>query len=917
MPQSAGKDVALTAFRPSVIRARVALGELREAMAASHGAGVAAVETAARASDATDSLVDGLWQAVVADLPPGGASLLGGRLVLVAHGGYGRREMAPFSDVDLMLLHDLPAAGDSGSELLTASARRLLQDLCDAGVEVGQSVRTVDDAVRLARTDAAVMSSLIDARPLWGAGDLLQRLAEQLRGLAARGQPRLTRLLLEARASEKAKYGESMSLLEPNVKRSPGGLRDIQMVRWLGFMAEGTSDPGTLAERGVISSRDVQTLRAAAEFLTGVRIDLHLHAGRCADDLTRDHQQRLARQAGILPLGGLLPVERMMRDYFRHTRGVLGVVEGLEARGRRPHRLRSWVEGMLGHRIEGRYLVGPTALQVLPDARDEVAATPAAILRLIELSQLYGLPIDAESWHAIRAANTLRVDASELPQHSGDAATAGPDVGWLAPRRDASPVGDDPPSLLAEERERFLAILERPQRIGESLRRLHEIGLLERLIPDFAHARDLLQFNNYHKYTVDEHSIRAVELAAALASDSGWLGDVWRQIGRKRVLMLALLIHDLGKGYEEDHSEVGRRIAVRIATRLGLTENEVKIVEFLVHRHLVMAHLAFRRDASDESLVVRLACDVGSPEVLRMLSVLTASDVAAVGPGVWTKWKADLLRDLHLHTLGVLDGESPSALAERHRRDLEGLLAEWEVDDPVVRIGRQLPISYLRDTQPSRIIEELVQLARLPADKAFVATRWQPETSTLAVTVGTREDVAPGVFHRLTGALAAERLEVLAADIHTLDDGLVIDHFVVLDPDYAGAPPADRLADISAAIRTALKAEAVPEIARRLNPLAPRPNPAMHTPVRVLIDNDSSQRSTILEVFANDSPGLLSSIARVLFDAGVSVQAAKIGTYLDQVVDAFHLTDHAGGKIVDQERLEALRRAVEAVASAR
>jgi [protein-PII] uridylyltransferase len=328
-----------------------------------------------------------------------------------------------------------------------------------------------------------------------------------------------------------------------------------------------------------------------------------------------------------------------------------------------------------------------------------------------------------------------------------------------------------------------------------------------------------------------------------------------------------------------------------------------------------MAHLAFRRDVGDDSLVVRFARDVGSPEVLRMLTALTAADVGAVGPGTWTRWKADLLGDLHFRTLGYLDGESPSRQAERTGKALAALLADREADDPVLRLAAQLPPSYLRSTEPRRIVDELAHLAPLPADGVFVATRWQPETATVAITVGTRESVAPGVFHRLTGALAMQRLEILAADIHTLDGGLVMDHFVVHDPDFSGQPPAERLAEIADGVKASLKADDPPAFMRRWNPFAPQTASAPAQPPRVLFDNESSSRSTILEVFADDSPGLLYALARAIFDAGLSVKAAKIGTYLDQVVDAFHVTDTAGRKITDPDRLAAIRGALETAAA--
>jgi [protein-PII] uridylyltransferase len=296
-----------------------------------------------------------------------------------------------------------------------------------------------------------------------------------------------------------------------------------------------------------------------------------------------------------------------------------------------------------------------------------------------------------------------------------------------------------------------------------------------------------------------------------------------------------------------------------------------------------------------------------------MLTVLTAADVAAVGPGTWNRWKSEVLGDLYFRTLGVLDGESPSVAAERHGAGLARLTAGLDPDDPVATLARELPRAYLRDTEPQRILEELRQLARLPEHGIVVSTRWQPETSTVAITVGTRETIAPGIFHRVTGAITSQRLEILAADINTLPGGLVLDHFAVHDPDYAAEPPPDRLADIATAIRNAVKADEPPSFTRCWNPFAPLPAPGPPQPARVLFDTTSSEGTTILEIFAHDFVGLLYAISKALFDAGVSVRAAKIGTYLDQVVDAFHVTDLAGRKITDPARLERLRRSLSEV----
>ena len=860
-------------FRPAVMRAAAELASLRERVAAQHAAGSPGIQTCGLASDLCDTVVLGLWDALLDDLPAADAAILRRHAAVVAHGGYGRREMAPFSDIDLMLLHDRQAARQ-----VAVAAKRLLQDLFDAGADVGQSVRTVDEACRLAAADPTILSSLLECRPLAGNPDLVARLQTRLRGLVQRGQSRQARALVDARRDEAVKYGETVALLEPNVKRSPGGLRDIQLVRWLGRVLWGEPSFDRLALAGGLSRADAETLRDAAEFLTRLRNDLHLAAGKAADDLTRDQQLRIAAARGIESQDGMLGVERFMRDYFRHTRGVAQVVETLVAGLRRPHPARAFVSGVLGNRVDGIFRVGPHDVAAVSGCLAQVAGSLDSIVRLVELSMLYNLPIDHATWAEVRAR------------------TAG------------LPATDD-------AMRRFLGLFTRPRRLGSALRRLHEVGALEILIPEFAHARHLLQFNNYHKYTVDEHCIVAVERAVELQDEAGWLGDAWRQLNRKRPLLLALLIHDLGKGFVEDHSELGARMARDVAARFGLPADESEIIEYLVHKHLAMAHQAFRRDTTDDSLVVKFARDVGSPEVLRMLAVLTAADVSAVGPGVWTRWKADLLGELFFRTLGTLDGESPSVAADRHRRVLDELLAGRDADDSLVRLARQLPLSYLHDTEPRRMLTELEKLSRLEADGMFIGTRWQPTNGTVAVTVATRESVASGVFHRLTGALTSQRLEILAADIHTLDEGLVLDHFVVHDPDSVGEPPSERLSEIATAIRAAVKADRSPSFTRRWNPFAPLPNPAAIAPARVRFDNESSAHATILEVFAHDSVGLLYAIARTIFEEGLSVRSAKIGTYLDQVVDAFHVTDEAGRKVVDPERLARIRRALERVAA--
>ncbi|MEI8070940.1 MAG: [protein-PII] uridylyltransferase [Planctomycetota bacterium] len=878
-----GAMMSEVTFRPVVAEAAAAILAMRVKIAAQHAGGALGAQTAALASDECDTIVLRVWRAILADLPESSVRVIEKQVTVVAHGGYGRREMAPYSDIDLMLLYDPGWAWGSKENtavLVADVAKRLLQDLFDAGMDVGQSVRTLRQATQLAASDATIYSTLIDARPLAGNAELLDRLTSQLQKMTRSDPRRIAERLAIARQQERDKYGQSIAMLEPNVKRSPGGLRDIQMVRWLGMIGWSESSFADLATCGAISRQDADSLRDAAEFLLRLRNDLHLAAGRTSDDLTRDEQLRITQVRGIESLDGMLGVERFMRDYFQATWHVAHVLENIQQAMRRPSTLKTLLLTLFSHRVDGLFQVGPVSVSSAPRCQSRVARNLASIMRLVELSMLYNLPIEHATWEAIR------VGSKSLTQ-----------------------------DLDSETKGQFLALFRQPHGLASALRRLHEAGLLEQFIPQFIHARHLMQFNNYHKYTVDEHCILAVERAVTLAKETGWLGTVWRQLHRKHNVLLALLIHDLGKGFVGDHSEVGAAMAREIAHRLGLSAEEGDIIEFLVRKHLAMAHLAFRRNLGDDSLVVRFACDVGSPEVLQMLAVLTASDTSAVGPDTWTRWKADLLGDLYFRTLAYLDGESPSVGAQRNRKSLEKLLADRPESDAVKQLAGDLPLSYLRDTEPARVLEELGALTRLADKKVFVSSRWQPETSTLAITVCTQEDAAPGVFHRLTGAMTAQRLEILSADIHTLHNGLVIDHFVVQDPDFTGQPPIDRCGEIAAAIRDSLKADHVPSFRRRWNPFAPLPHRLALTPVRVLFDNESSEHATIVEVFAHDSVGLLYEIAKTFFEANLSVRSAKIGTYLDQVVDAFHITDRNGEKVVDPDRLAAFREAIERVAA--
>ncbi len=470
-----------------------------------------------------------------------------------------------------------------------------------------------------------------------------------------------------------------MYLLEPNVKRSPGGLRDVQLIRWLGFARYGQSDPDSLQGVGAILKEDRVTLRSATEFLLRVRNEIHFHAGKPQDVLGRSEQVRIAAEFHYAGSEGMLPVEKFMQEYFRHTRAVSNILARFTGEARPWTRLGDLLAPIFSHLMEGDFRVG-TSISTTGRGAEKLKGDVAEILRMADLSNLYQKRIAPAAWKAIHEA---------VPQMSDQ--------------------------LSPESATRFLSILSRPALLGPLLHQLHEAGVLEKVIPEFAHARCLLQFNEYHKYTVDEHSLRAVERVTEFAADRGLLGEIYRGLKQKRLLHLALLIHDLGKGQTEDHSEVGLRIAENTARRLRLAPREAETLKFLVHKHLLMSHLAFRRDTSDDQLIVRFAVDVGSPEVLRMLLLFTLADLAAVGPGVLNEWKTEVLIDLYHRTLRHLAGDSPSASAEDRRIAVAALLQAEPDSAWYAGQVAALPTSFLFAMPPERIAEHLRELRHLAA----------------------------------------------------------------------------------------------------------------------------------------------------------------------------------------------------------
>ena len=867
--------VTSTRLRDVVVQGRQRLADGRVKLRQQHLAGSPGIQVCSRLTDTLDQIVLSVYETALADVDRGGE--LASFFALVPHGGYGRRDVAPFSDVDLMLMRDRRVDEDRAKAL----SRRIVEDLSDVGFSLGFSVRTPAEAIQFARRDPIIFTSQAESRFLAGSIRLFSRYIKGFRRYAKRNAQSLIRRIEQSRADERARFGETIYLLEPNIKRSRGGLRDIHLLRWIGFARYGESQPDRLSLMGALGRDDERAIRKATEFLLRLRNEMHFQAGKTYDVLHRAEQMRIAKAWHYGAREGVLPVEMFMQDYFRHTRDVRDVVGYFAADAKQ----RPWVQKvgspLVTQRYDEHFRIGPIHIAVTKKGLKKLRGNLAEVLRLMELANQTNKRIEHRTWAAIRD------DMS----------------------------GSDDVTVTPEAAQRFLSLLNYSSRLGNLLRRLHELRVLEKLVSGMAHSRGLLQFNRYHQYTVDEHCIRAVERAVEFQGHASSLGEAYRGVRQRNLLHLALLIHDLGKGFTEDHSEVGRGLAAQTAQRLGLSQRDSQLLQFLVHKHLLMSHLTFRRDTSDESFIIAFATEVGSAEYLRMLYVMTAADLAAVGPDVLTPWKVDVLTDVYHRSRDHLAGGGPTTSPDRRIESIRVKIHAQLGEDPwYARQIDALPPSYLRECDQQTIVHDLQKLRDLPANSAIAWGRYLPDRQVTEYTIGVHEEPRPGVFHRLTGALTSHRLSILAAQIHTLSDGFLLDRFCVEDEDHAGAPPESRIDEVSRALTKSLdpSTTAVPEFRPVWKETADRTNAALEfLPTRVSIDNSTSLDCTIVDVFTHDRDGLLYEITRALYKLNTSVRYAKIGTYLDQVVDVFYLTDLDGNKIVDEQRLAEIQQGLE------
>ena len=743
---------------------RLRLQSLRDQARERYTGGVPGLQVATLICETTDRLIVEIFEDSLETLSSDDRQRVEQSAAIIAIGGTGRGELAPYSDVDLLILRSgkCPRGFDE-------CISRAVRDCWDAGIKLGHSVRTPAEALSASRTDPQFATALVEARRLWGSESLFETFASRFYRKVVRNRySRFYHDCVAARESEKQQHGVSERQLEPDVKRSSGGLRDIHLLRWIGYAAYGTPDVDLLRRQGALSLEDAQALIAAQEFLTRIRGDLHFAAGKAQEVLTREEQLRLAELHGVPATSGQRPVERFMQMYFRHATAIADISGRFVARHRPRPLLHRFLRFLFSHRSNQIFRVSGGEIDVAPRHQERLCGTLEGLLNLHELAALYSAKITPELTEQIRQS---------VPRLS----------------RSVSPTAA----------QMFLSILRATGNVGTQLRSMFATGLLDILLPEVTHARCLLQFNQYHSFTVDEHSLRAVEAAEALDSDPGPFGAAYRNVRHKDILHLAVLLHDLGKGFERDHSEVGRDLAEAVGLRLGLPPAQREMLIFLVHKHLIMAHLAFRRDLSDQAMLAKFCRDVGNPEWLRMLYVLTAADITAVGPGAWTGWKAELITEMFDRSLQILSGAGAKFREEERIRHVvdkmcdvvrarkgrsqdaaDGPSLESTVDLPdqpaeLQRLVRDFPSHYLTSTAPAQIVDDLIASRRVAAEReeVIVTGIFEPGSQTVEYSVVTCDRVGSGLFSRISGVLTAKGLQILSANICTTADGIVIDRF--------------------------------------------------------------------------------------------------------------------------------------------
>lgn len=795
---------------------------------------------------------------------------------LLALGGYGRCEMNPRSDLDLMFYYT-----GGGRQAAEKISDRMLYLLWDLSLDVGSTVRSSSDCLEQAGLDTTVRTAMLDARFLAGSSlpwdDFMSRVFNHVLGDTTQ---KFIKAKLEENQERRRKYGSSVYLLEPNIKEGEGGLRDLHAALWVARIKFKAASLRGLVIKGVLNEDEAANLEGAYNYLWQIRNELHFLATRKSDQIQFEHQSKIAEYLGYEDNKRAPAVEQFMQDYYTHAAYVEHLSSSLIIKATQRDEVKS---GVLGFFVRRHLESGFTILrgEIRSDSEEMFRQNPVLIMKAFELAQRHDAELSVPLKLQIRESLGLINDRVRRSKEMNDS---------------------------------FLNILRYPKRVGRTLRQMHHLHLLNHFIPEFKRIFCKVQFDLYHIYTVDIHSLFAIEETCRLwdgeyDDEYPILARLAKEVEKRELLLLAVLFHDIGKGEGKDHASQGASMVPTIARRMGLNREDSSRLQFLVKNHLAMVHVSQRRDLQDSRTVSDFAEKMnGMSENLRMLYLLTFADVRSVGPDVWSEWKGQLLQELYEKTYDLLEKgdffqEKRSEKVRNRKRKIRTVLLEDFPESRVYRCISNLSTRYLLSYRSSEIIKHLrLSLGRGKATLALDIEQ-RSEHNYTQVTLATLD--SHGLFSQVAGVLSAHAINILGAQIHTRKNGLVLD---VLQVNSATDEAVENVAkwkrvenDLSGVLEGRVFIDNL--LARQKTPsfMVEREKPKR--PNRIDISNDVSDQYTVIDIYAHDRIGLLYDITRTLTDLGLYIAVSKISTKVDQAADVFYVCDIFGQKICQSEKL--------------
>ena len=802
------------------------------------------------------------------------------RIGLVAIGGYGRGELAPQSDIDLLFL--LPYKQTPWGEQVV---EYMLYMLWDLRLKVGHATRTVNECIRLSISDLSIRTTLLEARYLWGDEALFKEMKARFRDeVVANTGPDFVEAKLAERNERHQRVGDSRYLLEPNVKDGKGGLRDLHTLFWIAKYLYQVDDVAELVGRGVFTEEEYRLFTKAETFLRTVRCQLHYLAKRPEERLTFDVQPEIANKLGYTDHAGTSGVERFMKHYFLVAKDVGDLTRifcaALEDQHKRQPRFRLPRFGLRKQEVDG-FLVEGDRINLLHD--DDFLRDPVKLIRLFHVAHEKELDIHPQALRLI--TRNLRLIDHDLRENT-------------------------------EANRLFLEMISAKRNPETTLRRMNEAGVFGRFVPDFGRVVAQMQHDMYHVYTVDEHTIRAMGIlarieAGELEEDHPLSSEVIGKVKLRRVLYVALLLHDIAKGRGGDHSVLGAEVAEELCPRLGMDGAETETVAWLVRWHLAMSNTAFKRDLDDPKSISDFVELVQSPERLRLLVVLTVCDIRAVGPGIWNGWKGQLLRTLYNRAEEYMLGGQPLANREERAKavkdDLTEKLRDWPAEAIERHLGRGVAAFWLSaELSDHEYWARMMRAADDAGQSINIDIRVRPFESFTEMAVYTADH--PGLFSRLAGAISVAGATIAGARIFTTTDGMALDVFSIQDLEGNPIDRPENIARLRLVIGKILSGEQHLSVvlSERRSHLPGRASVFTVQPA-VIIDNEASRAHTVIEVNGRDRPALLHDLTKAFYGLSLTIANARIATYGERAVDVFYVKDLFGLKITAPTRLATIR----------